>query len=212
MGLQAAFDLLLASEAALHGLDALIWQSLAAAATSAEHPWANGCLTTISMIGDERPCPSSRTVVLRRCDVAQRTIDCHTDMRSSKVNQLESCGAAVCWLFYHPSTKIQLRLQGSARIINDKQADAEWETVSLLSRSAYLSVEPPGKAVATSQPPSTDDRFVEQEESERGRENFRLIRTQVETVDWLYLRQGGHVRASLEYGGKGSVQKAWLVP
>ena len=212
MGLQAAFDLLLASESALKGLDALIWQSLAAAATSAKHPWTNGCLTTISTIDGERPCPSSRTVVLRRCDVAARTIDCYTDVRSSKVNELESRGGAVCWLFYHPSTKIQLRLQGSANVVNDKQADAEWETVSLRSRSAYLSVEPPGKAVVNPQPPSTDDRFVEQEESERGRENFRLIRTQVETVDWLYLRQGGHVRASLEYGGKESVQESWLVP
>ena len=150
--------------------------------------------------------------MLRSCYVAARTIDCHTDVRSSKVNELESRGGAVCWLFYHPSTKIQLRLQGSARVVNDKQADAEWETVSLLSRSAYLSVETPGKAVSNPLPPSTEDRFVEQAESERGRENFRLIRTQVETVDWLYLRQGGHVRASLEYGGKGSVQESWLVP
>lgn len=212
MELQASFDHLLSTETPLDGLDALVWHSLAAGATVGKHPWATGCLTTIAKNVDEQSCPSSRTVVLRRCDVEERSIDFHTDVRSSKVQELECGQAAVCWLFYHPSTKIQLRLQGTASVLNDRQADAAWESVSLLSRSAYLSFEPPSKAVAGSQPPSTTERFVELAESERGRENFRLVRTQVELVDLLYLRQGGHVRASIAYGEKSSVELSWLVP
>jgi pyridoxamine 5'-phosphate oxidase len=212
MELQAAFDHLLSNESPLDGLDALVWHSLAAGATASKHPWATGCLTTISKSGDEQSFPSSRTVVLRRCDVAARTLDFHTDARSPKVQELECGQAAVCWLFYHPSTKIQLRLQGTASVVNDRQTDAAWEAVSLLSRSAYLSFDPPSKAVTGSRPPSTTERFVELAESERGRENFRLIRTQVELVDWLYLRQGGHVRASIAYDEKSSVEASWLIP
>ena len=212
MGLQAAFDLLLSSETPLDGMDALIWQSLAAGATGNKHPWSIGCLMTIQKTSDDSHCPCGRTVVLRRCDIVARTIDFHTDVRSAKVKELESSGGAICWLFYEPSTKIQLRLQGSAIVVNDKHADAAWEAVTLQSRSAYLSVDPPGKQVLSQQPPSTADRFLNQSESEVGRENFRLVRTQVQSVDWLYLRQGGHVRASLAYGAKGSTDVSWLVP
>ncbi len=212
MGLQAAFDLLLSSEAPLDGMDGLIWQSLAAGATGNKHPWSIGCLMTIRKTGDDSFCPSGRTVVLRRCDLVARTVDFYTDVRSAKVNELELSGGAVCWLFYEPSTKIQLRLQGIATVLNDKRADAAWESVALQSRSAYLSGDTPGKQVLSLQPPCTADRFVGQSESEAGRENFRLVRTQIQSVDWLYLRQGGHVRASLAYDGKESTEVSWLVP
>ena len=212
MELQAAFDVLLTSDSALDGLDALIWQSLAAGAISAGHPWANGCLTTLSVSATGRVCPSSRTVVLRRCDIAERSIDCHTDLRSAKVHELAAQGGEVCWLFYDQASRIQLRLQGVAHVLNDRSVDADWENVSSLSRSAYLSVEIPGKAVAGQQPPSTKDRFVDPQESERGRDNFRVVRTKIEAADWLYLKYGGHVRASFRYVEGGVAEASWLVP
>ncbi len=212
MGLQTAFDLLLSSEKPLDGMDTLIWQSLEGGATGNKHPWSIGCLMTIKKTGDDSHCPSGRTVVLRGCDVFSRTVDFYTDVRSAKVKELELSGGALCWLFYEPSTKIQLRLQGTATVVNDQRADAAWEAVTLQSRSAYLSVDPPGKQVWSQQPPSTAERFLNQSESEVGRESFRLVRTQVHSVDWLYLRQGGHVRASLTYGAQGSDEVCWLVP
>ncbi len=212
MGLQAAFDLLLSSENPLDGVDALIWQSLEAGARGNKHPWSIGCLMTIQKTGEKEYCPSGRTVVLRRCDVVARTIDFHTDVRSAKVKEIEWSEGAVCWLFYEPSTKIQLRLHGVASVMNDEDADAAWEAVSLQSRSAYLSVDPPGQQRSSQQPPSTADRLVSQLESERGRENFRLVRTRVQSADWLYLRQGGHVRASLAYSEERSTEVSWLVP
>ena len=105
-----------------------------------------------------------------------------------------------------------MRLQGNATVVNDHRADVAWEAVTLQSRSDYLSADPPGKQVWSQQPPSSADRFLDQSDSEVGRENFRLIRTQVHSVDWLYLRQGGHVRASLTYGAKGRAEVSWLVP
>ncbi len=212
MELQAAFDLLLSAESPLKDLDALIWQSLSAAATLPSHPWGNGCLTTMSTNESKVIQPRSRTVVVRDCNTAGRTIDCYTDVRSAKVAELDINGSAVCWLFYYPSTKMQLRLQGTAVVINDSEVDATWEATALQSRSSYLSIEPPGKLVASSRPPETGDRFVNHSESERGRENFRVIRTQIEEADWLYLRQGGHVRASLRYLNAGEVDVAWTVP
>lgn len=212
MGLQTAFDLLLSSENPLDGIDALIWQSLEGGAAVNKHPWSIGCVMTIKKTDDDSLCPSGRTVVLRRCDAVARTVDFYTDVRSAKVEEIELSEGALCWLFYEPSTRIQLRLQGNATVVNDHRADVAWEAVTLQSRSEYLSADPPGKQVWSQQPPSTADRFLDQSDSEVGRENFRLIRTQVHSVDWLYLRQGGHVRASLTYGAKGRAEVSWLVP
>ncbi len=212
MELQAAFDLLLSSITPLKAVDGLIWQSLGSGATVPGHPWSHGSLTTLSNSQCDAMSPRSRTVVLRRSDCVARTIDCYTDVRSEKIADLEAAGHSVCWLFYDPLSKIQLRLQGTATVVNNAQADAAWCETSLHSRSAYLSVEPPGKKVAGDAPPSTADRVVNQVDSERGRENFRVIRTQVKEVDWLYLRQGGHVRALLRYLDDGNVDVSWMVP
>ncbi|MAI78100.1 MAG: hypothetical protein CL917_04100 [Deltaproteobacteria bacterium] len=212
MELQAAFDLLLSSEKPLDEMDTVIWQSLTAGASGNQHPWTIGCLMTFQKTGEQVSYPSGRTVVLRRCDAASRTLDFHTDVRSAKVKEMEMNAGAVCWLFYEPSTKIQLRAQGFATVVNDKRADAAWEAVSLQGRSGYLSMDPPGQRSLSQQPPSTADRFVKQLESERGRENFRLVRTEVQSLDWLYLRRGGHVRASITYDQKGSSEVSWLVP
>ena len=152
MGLQTAFDLLLSSEKPLDGIDALIWQSLEGGAAVNKHPWSIGCVMTIKKTDDDSLCPSGRTVVLRRCDAVARTVDFYTDVRSAKVEEIELSEGALCWLFYEPSTRIQLRLQGNATVVNDHRADVAWEAVTLQSRSEYLSADPPGKQVWSQQP------------------------------------------------------------
>jgi len=62
------------------------------------------------------------------------------------------------------------------------------------------------------QPPDTSDRIVTAAESERGRDNFRIIRTTVRHVDWLYLRRGAHVRAHLDYQASPHESCRWVVP
>jgi hypothetical protein len=152
--------------------------------------------------------------VLRDADRPQRTIDCHTDVRSGKGGHLLASNgpAPVCWLFYEHRTKIQLRLRGTAEIIGGEEAETAWEATSLASRSAYVSLATPGSPHAGAEPPSTADREVSLEASERGRDHFRIVRTHVAEADWLYLRSGGHLRVALRYDADGQAEATWLVP
>ena len=139
MGLQSAFDLVLNSDLPLTAINDLIWQSLEAGAKSKQHPWNLGSFTTVETVNGNSIRPMSRTVVLRRADRAARSLDLFTDLRSEKVEHLESSDSAapVCWLFYEASTKIQLRLQGRAEIIDGEEADAEWRGMTVEGRSNF---------------------------------------------------------------------------
>ncbi len=89
-----------------------------------------------------------------------------------------------------------------------------WDATPLRSRAVYASIEPPALVLPSNQPPETGDRELSEMEAQRGRENFRVLRTTALSVDILYLRPEGHVRARIDYGTDG--QKAatahWVVP
>ncbi|MEM6473831.1 MAG: pyridoxamine 5'-phosphate oxidase family protein [Planctomycetota bacterium] len=202
--------MILSNPEPLDHLHDFVWQSLRAAASSGRHPWSWGVITTADRDGQ----PNARTVILRQADEELAIIDFHTDVRSSKIAEMDN--PSVAWVFYAESQKIQLRLTGFAKVINGEQADSAWKQTTLRSRSAYVSLASPGSESRGEQPPSTEDRQVNQEESERGREYFRVVRTFVREADLLYLRREGHVRARLNYrdshatGPKAS--PSWLVP
>lgn len=210
MGLRSAFDMLLDSDEPKSGLEDLIWQSLVAGAASNKHPWNLGMFATVTNVGTKGASPKARVVVLRDALPEKRTVDFHTDVRSQKVSELKNQNVA--WLFYVPSTQIQLRMEGTATVIDGEEADHWWAKTNLGSRASYLSMETPGVAARGSCPPSTTDRLVTEDESERGRANFRIVRTQIGSVDWLYLRNTGHVRAKIDYGDPSDVVCNWVVP
>ncbi|WP_161604682.1 hypothetical protein [Roseiconus nitratireducens] len=221
MSLQRAFESVLETPHAISRLDAVLWQQLTLAVTDPEHPWSVGTLiTTDAGSPTGQPVPDGRMVVLRNVVTARRTLECHTDVRSGKVHQIQDCRhsptpsdlpSRIAWLFYDPAAKIQLRLQGRAQVINDASADVAWKDTPLASRSSYLSIATPGTEVPSVLPPSTDDRIVSDEASERGRASFRIVRTVIDRSDWLYLRPQGHLRMATVYAGKSPLSR-WLVP
>jgi len=155
----------------------------------------------------------SRTVVLRAVSRVEKRVECYTDVRSKKVAQLIRQPAAIAtWHFYDPSAKVQLRLRGHTDVIGGPAAERTWPSVPLPSRGAYLSIETPGTRAEGKRPPRTDDRNASHAESERGLANFRIVRTVVETADWLYLRPTGHVRAQVDYQNDPSAGWNWVVP
>jgi pyridoxamine 5'-phosphate oxidase len=214
VGLQSEFDSLLDSPDPLSGLDSLIWDNLTAGSRSFEHPWRLGSLSTIEVAADSSVRPQSRTVVLRHADSNARLVECHTDVRSGKVGQLNQgqSGAEASWLFYEHGTGIQLRLNGLTHVIDGDEADRAWRATPLRSRAAYLSIPTPGEPTQGPKPPDTSDRQTTLAESERGRVDFRIVRTRVDTVDLVYLRRGGHVRAKLSYPTDSAVTVTWVVP
>lgn len=212
--MKTEFDSAVRSSEPLKRIDQLIWQHLGDAVRTKDHPWKEGYFSTVAYDASGKARPSTRTVILRAWEAEWRTLDFHTDVRSPKVQQLDSSGGAapVCWLFYDRSEKVQVRMEGTARVIDGDLADEAWRDTWLPSRSSYLSLAQPGASTPEQTPPDTSDRNVSQQESERGRVNFRIVRTSVESADWLYLRREGHLRASFNYD-KGEIKhRHWLVP
>lgn len=208
MSMQEDLENVLELAEPLSAISDFVWKSLSAAVRVGGHPFAAGCFATVSAAAHDHQ-PKARTVILRNVEPVEKTLDFYTDARSAKVKEL--LNTSVCWLFYDRSSKIQLRLEGFATVIDGESADAAWQQTPLESRSAYLSVATPGARVQIPQPPATTDRRLSPEETEKGRVNFRIVRTSVKEAELLYLRNEGHLRATVEY--RSEAPKAfWQIP
>ena len=56
-----------------------------------------------------------RTVILRQAIRSDLLLVCYTDARASKAQEIMNF-AKVSWLFYHPDTKVQLRISAKISI------------------------------------------------------------------------------------------------
>lgn len=211
MDMIAAADEMLARGSALSGLHDFVWSVMAAGVRESGHPWSYGSVSTVAKRVDGSFSPRSRIVILRGVDPTSRSLDFYTDVRSAKVDEIFAA-SSVSWLFYDVESKIQLRLEGTAEVVQGAIADAAWSATPLASRAAYLSITRPGNRASSETPPDVSDRSTSLEDSERGRLSFRVVRTTVQRIDWLYLRGAGHVRAEIEYDPTGTPSVTWLVP
>ena len=155
-----------------------------------------------------------RTVILRQFVSAERVLVCHTDSRAPKVRQISN-NAKVCWLFYHPKKKVQLRITGPATLhTDDRLADRQWATTKIPSRLNYCALAPPG--TRTAQPSSGLPDFLLNKvptvlNTESGRGRFMVIAGQIKSLDWLQLNILGNRRARFDWTPTG-LQANWLVP
>ena len=155
-----------------------------------------------------------RIVVLRGVDKKEKKIWFHSDIRSNKIKilRLNSQGN---FLFYDKSEKIQLRISSYIKInYKNETTKKSWKKTSLMSRQCYLGVNAPG--VNSNEPTSgltknIDNLKYSLEESENGYQNFCVIETFIETIEWLYLAAKGHRRAYFNLKNN-SLEKKWLIP
>ena len=155
-----------------------------------------------------------RTVILRQFDLAERVLVCHTDSRADKVKEISGC-TTVCWLFYHPKKKVQLRISGPATLhTDDRFADEQWAAAKITSRLNYCAVESPGSAIqhpSSGLPDFLLNKAPTLLESESGRKNFTVIAGRIQSLDWLKLSILGNRRARFDWVSTG-VKSTWLVP
>ena len=155
-----------------------------------------------------------RIVVLRNTNSELKTISFHSDIRSSKIKLIKK-DPRVFFIFYDKDEKIQLRVSGSAFIhFKDETTKASWTKTSHMSRKCYLATYAPG--TASKEPTSGISNEIESlkytlKESEAGYENFCVIETEIESIEWLYLAAKGHRRAKFEYKND-VIKKVWLTP
>jgi pyridoxamine 5'-phosphate oxidase len=156
-----------------------------------------------------------RTVVLRKVDTKEKTLAFHTDVRSGKWKEL-SVHNKISWLFYDVAGRYQIRLAGLATLHqNDAIADEAWLKSNENSRKIYMGAIAPSQQsdIPTSgMPLAFEMTNLTLEESEIGKQNFGIVITKVNWMEWLWLNSEGHRRASFTYNDDNNFEANWLVP
>ena len=153
-----------------------------------------------------------RIVVLRKSDRNNNVLQFHTDFRSQKVDILKQNKNASL-IFYDKEEKIQLRVKVVCEINNKNSiAEESWKKTQHISRRCYLTDSPPG---SVSENPTSgmisklEDFDYTMEQSEKGYENFTVIKCKIKSIEWLYLAAKGHRRAIFDFENS---KNNWLVP
>ena len=153
-----------------------------------------------------------RIVVLRKSDQNNNILQFHTDLRSQKVVILKKNKNASL-IFYDKEEKIQLRVKVICEVNNqDPVSEESWKKTQHISRRCYLTDSAPG---SVSENPTSgmisklEDFDYTMEQSEKGYENFTVIKCEIKSIEWLYLAAKGHRRAIFNFENK---KNSWLVP
>lgn len=186
------------------------WQMLSSAVSDRKHPMRSMVVGSVS-----GSMAQIRTVVLRKVEIETKKIYFHTDIRSSKIEDIKQTGQ-LSWLAYDQTQRTQIRLWGATILHHGNDiAKTQWNLTQHHSRRNYLLPEGSGKI-------ETEDFKIEKdklsdfsytlEESEIGFKNFVVVETSVEQIDWYYAHHTGNRRAGFLYEN-GILQNAtWLTP
>jgi 3-hydroxyisobutyrate dehydrogenase len=178
----------------LPAIDVHQWQLLRQSEKSYKAPFHSGVVATV-----HEQLPQLRTVILRKVDIAARTLFFHTDIRSPKVEQLKK-QPAISWLFYDADLRVQLRMQATATIhyANDV-ANVAWEHARLSSRLTYTTSSAAGVVLPSPELIDLNRKEVEPELIEMAWRNFCVVETTVQKMDWMFLNKDGNRRALFDY-------------
>ncbi|WP_299060969.1 pyridoxamine 5'-phosphate oxidase family protein [uncultured Polaribacter sp.] len=143
------------------------------------HPFRYFVLSTL-----ENGKPKQRTVVLRKT-LADSSLVFFTDERTPKVKAIEN-NAAFSALFYDAKKLLQIRVEGKAAIITDKEQIASyWHTVQQASKKDYTTNVAPG--TPTNNPDNVD--------YNPDKNYFCPIKLVPNSIEYLRLKRPNHLRA-----------------
>ena len=170
------------------------WSGIIRGVADAKSPARHPTLATVS----ETNAPEIRTVVLRKANQKNSTVQIHTDKTSKKVRDLStnSNGALHIWL---PKSRLQIRLNIIAKIQTGSDVKDLWDKVPERSRISYGTVPAPGTPIETPlayQQPSNSERFA-------------VLKCQVIKIELLHLGLH-HIRA--QFSASSDWKGTWLAP
>ena len=162
------------------------------------HPFRYVTLATV----DKTNSPRQRTVVLRDFSEGREFI-IYTDSRSDKVSQIME-NDSVSLLFYHEKLKLQLRVTGTASLVNEgEEYKRSWESCGSKSPHSYTAVVPPGSEIEN--PEEAYHWHLE------GTPHFCLIKVEANRMEFLQLDGVEHIRSEKIFkNDKDSVR--WIAP
>jgi pyridoxamine 5'-phosphate oxidase len=186
----------------LQAIEAGLWNLLLESVKSFKAPFHTG---TVATVFEQRP--EVRTVVLRHADVEQKKLFFHTDSRSPKVPQLQ-LKPQLSWLFYDKDIRMQLRLAATAVIhTNDDVVNEAWRQARLSSRLTYTTSSASGTILSGPELINLNQTEAEPELITIARNNFCVVETSVQEMDWVLLHHTGNRRALFNYNTK---QFQWI--
>lgn len=143
------------------------------------HPFRYFTLATVGLDHIAR----LRTVVLRQVTPDLNLIF-YTDKRSKKITHITE-NPKVGLLFYHPKLMLQLKIEGVAKIINDKATlKTYWNGIQPNSRKDYITQQTPGSTI---QNPDEVDYLNEEN-------HFSMIEIAPFKMEYLKLKRPNHIR------------------
>jgi pyridoxamine 5'-phosphate oxidase len=178
------------------------WQLLARGVTDRRFGFHHPVVSNVDLSAK----PRARVVILRSAE--KGALRFHTDIRSQKWQELLA-RPAVSVVFYDEQEKVQLRVDGEAKLHHgDDLARQAWIGSQRMSRVAYGSLPGPGVEIADyddfTLPPADDDVALAV-----GETHFAAVVIHVQAMEWLYLKARNNRRALFDL----RTQKAkWLVP
>ena len=186
------------------------WEMLSTAVSDRKHPMRSIVMGSVS-----GAMAQIRTVVLRKVEIEKRKIYFHTDIRSSKIEDIQSTGQ-LSWLAYDQTKRTQIRLCGATVLHHGNEiAKTQWNLTHHHSRRNYLLPEGSGKKHSEDFKILHDklsDFSYTLEESEVGFQNFVVVETTVEKLDWYYAHHTGNRRAGFTYEHGLLKHADWLTP
>lgn len=124
-----------------------------------------------------------RTVVLRKITADFKLIF-YTDRRSKKVMHITE-NPNVSLLFYHPKLMLQLKIEGTAKIVKDQEVlKTYWHGIQPNSRKDYITQQVPG---STLKDPSSVV-YLDEEN------HFSIIEIEPFKIEYLKLKRPNHLR------------------
>ena len=178
----------------LENIESQIWELLVQSSHSANTPFHQGNIATIN-----HNVPEQRTVILRSVDISKRLLSFNTDVRSLKIEQLET-NNSVSWLFYDKTLKVQLRMYAKAVVHwNDAVAELGWEKSRLSSKMCYTTQQKSGSFIDKPEFVEVNRTDIEDELLDFARGNFAVVETQVYAIDFVFLNRNGNKRAYFDY-------------
>ncbi len=186
----------------LNDVMANAWQLLELGVASRKHGFHHAAVATIGVTGK----PRIRTVILRAAEAESGTLRFHTDVRSEKCKDI-AANPGVSVVFYDEPSRTQVRVEGVATLhLNDDLADASWKAAQPMSKITYGIMPEPGLAIES---PDLISMPEPQTNVEWARKHFVVVKVEVQTLQWLYLKQGGQRCAVFDFVAD---TRTWTVP
>lgn len=184
------------------------WGLLGRGGADGKHPFHYPVLATFNPNNVQQ-----RTVVLRATQRPEGQLVTYSDIRTQKIEDIRENGQAN-WLFYDHSSKEQIRAKGVITIHHqDDLAREHWDKIPPKARGDYIGPYKPG-AEADAYEANLPESFLEnptQENTDQGFENFCLLVSKIEEMDFLKLMKGGHLRCRFTREGD-KWKKRWVAP